>query len=223
MSQASVGPQSSDTLVPGNVIQEDVLPPGRPWAGPVRKGQVIRLIDIEGQQVGDFVCFNLDRLDEKFSPPNTANLNRTIRLTAGNTLYSDEASKMFTIIADTVGLHDVLAGACSRFTNLVRYGVPDTANCRDNFAEALAPHGIGWKDVPYAFNIFMNVPIGADASMTIAEPISRAGDYIDLRADMDCLVAISNCPQTRNACNAGTLKPLRVVVYEPAVTNVEAS
>jgi urea carboxylase-associated protein 1 len=202
--------------VPGRSIVDQVLPPGTPWAGPVLRGQVLRLIDVEGQQVGDLVAFNLHRVDEKFSPPNTANLNRTIRLTTGNALYSDEASLMLRIVKDTVGLHDVLAGACSKYTNFVRYGVEDTPNCRDNFAQAVASYGIGWKDVPYAFNIFMNVPIGSDNSMTIEEPISRAGDHIDLRAEMDVLVAISNCPQTRNACNAYRLKPLRVIVFEPA-------
>jgi urea carboxylase-associated protein 1 len=206
------GPAES---VPGRVILEQVMAPGTPWAGEVRKGQVLRLIDVEGQQVGDFVAFNLQRVDEKFSPPNTANLNRTIRLTTGHALYSDEASKLFTIVADTCGVHDVLAGACSRFTNQVRYGVENSPNCRDNFAQAVAPWGIGWKDVPYAFNIFMNVPIGQDNSMTIQEPLSRAGDYVDLRAEMDCLAAISNCPQVYNACNAYKLKPLKVIVYEP--------
>lgn len=207
--------RSAGEKVPGRIVLEHVMPPGAPWAAPVLKGQVLRLIDVEGQQVGDFVCFNLNRVEEKFSPPNTANLNRTIRVTTGNVLYSDEAGAMFTIVADTVGLHDVLAGACSKYTNYVRYGVKDSPNCRDNFAQVLAPRGIKWKDVPYAFNIFMNVPIGADNSMSIREPVSKAGDYIDLRAEMDCLAAISNCPQTRNPCNAGRLKPLKVLVYEP--------
>jgi urea carboxylase-associated protein 1 len=202
--------------VPGTVVLEHVMPPGQPWAGPVLKGQVLRLIDLEGQQVGDFVGFNLHRVDEKFSPPNTANINRNIRLTTGHALYSDEASKMMTIVADTCGVHDVLAGACSKFTNFFRYGVEDSPNCRDNFARALEPYGISWKDVPYAFNIFMNVPIGADNSMTIQEPVSRAGDYVDLLAEMDCLAAISNCPQIYNACNAYKLKPLKVIVYQPS-------
>jgi urea carboxylase-associated protein 1 len=206
---------SAPDAVPGTIVSDEVMPPGGAWAGPVAAGQVLRLIDVEGQQVGDLVCFNQHRVDEKFSPPNTANLNKTVRLTVGNVLYSDEASAMFTIVADTVGLHDVLAGACSRYTNRARYGVEDSANCRDNFAGVLASHGIGWKDVPYAFNIFMNVPIGADNSMKIEEPTSRAGDYIDLRAEMDNLAAISNCPQVLNACNAYRLKPLRVIVYQP--------
>lgn len=193
-----------------------VIPPGTPWAGEVRVGQVLRLIDIEGQQVGDLVCFNLHRLEEKFSPPNTANLNRTIRLSEGHVLYSDEASRMFTIVADTCKVHDVLAGACSSYTNRVRYGVQESANCRDNFASVLTRYGIGWKDVPYAFNIFMNVPVKSDNSLVIEEPASKAGDYVDLRAEMDCLVAISNCPQVLNACNAYRLKPLRVQILGPA-------
>ena len=207
--------RSAGESTPGRIVLEHLMPPGAPWAGPVLKGQVLRLIDVEGKQVGDFVCFNLHRVEEKFSPPNTANLNRTIRVTTGNVLYSDEAGAMFTIVADTVGVHDVLAGACSKYTNYVRYGVENSPNCRDNFTQALASWGLKWKDVPYAFNIFMNVPIGPDNSMTILEPVSKAGDYIDLRAEMDCLAAISNCPQTRNPCNAGRLKPLKVIVYKP--------
>jgi urea carboxylase-associated protein 1 len=192
-----------------------VMPPGDGLAIEVRRGDVVRIVDVEGQQVADFVCFNLHRLEEKFSPPNTLLINGTVRLTVGHALWSDEAGRMFTIVADTVGLHDVIAGACSRFTNEVRYGVKDTPNCRDNLARVLAPRGLRWKDVPYAFNIFMNVPIEPDGRVYNAEPRSRAGDFVDLRAEMDCLVAISNCPQVLNPCNAYRAKPLRVLVSRP--------
>lgn len=201
--------------VPGQVIRDVVLPPAGHLAVEVAKGQVVRVIDLEGQQVADFLCFNRHRLEERLSPPNTVLLNRTIRLTTGHSLFSDEAGRMMTIIADTGGLHDILAGACSRFTNEFRYGVPDTPNCRDNFAAALAPYGLRWKDIPYNLNVFMHVAVEPDGTTEIREPISKAGDFIDLRADMDCLVAISNCPQVRNPCNAFRLKPLQVVVYAP--------
>jgi urea carboxylase-associated protein 1 len=217
MTEDAAATRTDSLTVPGTPVLDHVLAPGAPWAGPVRKGEILRLIDVEGQQVGDLVAFNLDRVEEKFSPPNTANLNRTIRLTTGHILYSDEASPMLRIVKDTVGLHDVLAGACSKFTNQVRYGIEDGPNCRDNFASAVERYGIGWKDVPYAFNIFMNVPVNddGDGAMSIKEPISKAGDHIDLQAEMDCLVAISNCPQTHNACNAFELTPMRVIVYRP--------
>jgi uncharacterized protein YcgI (DUF1989 family) len=197
------------------VVLDVVMPPGDCLAVEVARDDVVRIVDVEGQQVADFVCFNLHRLEEKFSPPNTLLINGTVRPTVGHALWSDEAGRMFTIVADTVGLHDVIAGACSRFTNQVRYGAKDTPNCRDNLARAVAPYGLRWKDVPYAFNVFMNVPIEADGRVYNAEPRSRAGDLLDLRADMDCLVAISNCPQVLNACNAYRTKPLRVMVSRP--------
>jgi uncharacterized protein len=199
-------------------VLDVVMPPGGHLAFDVVRSDVVRIVDIEGQQVADVVCFNRHRLEEKFSPPNTLLINGTLRVTVGHALWSDEAGRMFTIVTDTVGLHDVIAGACSRFTNEVRYGAKDTPNCRDNLARAVAPYGLGWKDVPYAFNVFMNVPIEPDGRVYNAEPASRAGDFIDLRADMDCLVAISNCPQLLNACNAFRAKPLRVTVVRPAGT-----
>jgi uncharacterized protein YcgI (DUF1989 family) len=192
------------------------MPPGGWLALDVPRDHVVRIVDVEGQQVADFVCFNRRRLEEKFSPPNTVLINGSLRPTVGYGLWSDEASRMFTIVADTVGLHDVIAGACSRFTNRVRYGAEDTPNCRDNLAQAVAPYGLTWKDVPYAFNVFMNVPIEPEGRVYNAEPRSHAGDYLDLRADMECLVAISNCPQILNACNAYRSKPLRVLVFEPS-------
>jgi len=206
-------PQSGIT---GPLTSEVEMPPGGWLALEARRGDVVRIIDVEGQQVADFVCFSLARLEEKFSPPNTLLINGNVRPGIGYALWSDEASRMFTIVGDTVGLHDVIAGACSRFTNKVRYGVDDTPNCRDNLARAVAPYGLRWKDVPYAFNVFMNVPIEPDGRVYNAEPRSQAGDFIDLRADMDCLVAISNCPQVLNPCNAYRTKPLRVLVYRPA-------
>jgi urea carboxylase-associated protein 1 len=198
----------------GKVFREEIVPPGRPFAVELRKGQVLRLIDLEGQQVADLVCFNLHRLEEKLSTHNTLNLNRQIYPGLGYHLYSDEAGRMMTIVADTCGAHDILAGACSTYTNLVRYGVPNTPNCRDNLAEAVKPWGLKWKDVPYNMNVFMNCPIGPDGNFSIKPPKSKAGDYIDFRAEMDLLVAFSNCPQLLNACNVFRLKPLKVVIHE---------
>lgn len=106
-------------------------------------------------------------------------------------------------------MHDILAGACSRFTNEYRYGVTDTPNCRDNLAAAVGPWGIGWKEVPYTLNVFMNCPVTAEGGYSMEEPTSKA----DFRADMDVLVAISNCPQERNKCNAFKLTRLRAIHY----------
>lgn len=196
------------------ILQEEQVAPARYFAAEVKKGQVLRIVDVEGQQVADLVCFNLANLQDKFSPQNTINLNKRVFPLVGYLLYSDEATALMTIVADTCGVHDLLAGACSRFTNERRYGVSDTPNCRDNLAAAVKPWGISWKDVPYNMNVFMNCPIGPDGSWSIQVPKSKAGDYVDFRAETDVLVVFSNCPQIYNACNAFHLKSLKAVIYE---------
>jgi hypothetical protein len=196
------------------ILREETIAPAGHFAVELKKGQVLRIVDVEGQQVADLVCFNLAKLDEKLSAMNTISLNKQVFPRVGYLLHSDEARGMMTIIADTCGVHDMLAGACSRFTNERRYGVKDTQNCRDNLADAVKPWGIAWKDVPFNMNLFMNCPIAPDGSWSIQVPKSKAGDYIDFRAEMDVLAAFSNCPQIHNACNAFRLKPLKAVIYE---------
>lgn len=197
-----------------SVIKEETIEPAGYFAAEIKKGQVLRMIDLEGQQVADLITLNAKNVAEKLSCMNTINLNKQVFPRVGYVLYSDEASPMMTIIADTCGVHDMLAGACSRFTNQRRYGVPDTKNCRDNLAKAVERWGVGWKDVPFNMNVFMNCPIGADGNWSIQPPRSKAGDYIDFRAEMDVIAAFSNCPQIFNACNAFRLKPLKAVIYE---------
>lgn len=201
--------------IPGTVLEDKVIGPRGHHAAEVKKGEVVRIVDLEGQQVADFLCFNLDRLEEKLSPPNTLLLNGSILPKLGYGLFSDEAARMMTITADTCGVHDMIAGACSRFTNEVRYGEKGLPNCRDNFAAALTPWGIEWKQIPYNINVFMNCPVEPDGTYGIELPESKAGDYVDFTADMDVLVAMSNCPQERNKCNAFKLTPMRFIHYRP--------
>jgi len=135
------------------VLREETIASAGHFAAESRKGQVLRIIDVEGQQVADLVTINAGDLAEKLSVMNTINLNKQVFPRVGDVLYSDEARDMMTIIADACGVHDMLAGACSSFTNEKRYGVKDTKNCRDNLAAALKPWGIAWKDVPFNMNV----------------------------------------------------------------------
>jgi uncharacterized protein len=196
------------------VLHEETVAPAGYFAAEIRQGQVLRIVDLEGQQVADLVTINAANVAEKLSVMNTISLNKQVFPRVGYVLYSDEARGMMTIIADTCGVHDMLAGACSRFTNEKRYGVKDTRNCRDNLAAALTPWRIAWKDVPFNMNVFMNCPIGADGNWSIQAPKSKPGDYIDFRAEMDIIVAFSNCPQILNACNGFHLTPLKALIYE---------
>lgn len=175
----------------------------------------MRVVDLEGRQVGDLVAFNRANLAEKFWISNTIRLNGTVFVTTGHVLYSELSKPMFTITADTCGRHDLLAGSCNAEIDKVRYGVDAHYGCVENFLAALAPYGVERKDIPMSLNLFMNCPVDASGAWTIATPVSKAGDYVDLRAEMDCVVAFSNCPQDLNPCNDGQLKPLQLTIYQP--------
>jgi len=180
------------------------------------RGQTLRITDIDGKQVADLICFSKHNLGEKISVHNTVMSNRNIRVTTGAVVYSDDARPMLTITADTCGCHDLLAGTCSQGLNRMRYGIADGPNCRANLAAVMAPYGVGMREIPYTFNVFMNVPVAADGSIQVIAPRSRPGDHIDLRAEMDLIVAISNCPQERNICNNFHATRLGLMVFASA-------
>lgn len=201
--------------VPGRVVFETTLAPRGHIAREIARGEVLRVVDLEGRQVGDLVAFNKADLSEKFWISNTVRLNGTVFVTTGHVLYSELSRPMFTIMGDTCGRHDLLAGSCNAEIDKVRYGVEAHYGCVENFLAALAPYGIKRGDIPMSLNLFMNCPVEANGAWSIATPVSKAGDYVDLRAEMDCVFALSNCPQDLNPCNDGQLKPLRLVVYRP--------
>jgi urea carboxylase-associated protein 1 len=202
------------------LVFEEIVPARGRIAFEMFAGQVCRIVDLEGKQVADFICFDLHDHEDKLSVNNTGLMNRTIFITTGHALYSTRATKLMTIIDDTCGVHDLIAGSCSEGTNRVRYGVRGTPNCRSNFELALEPHSIPLREIPYSFNVFMNVPV-TEEKTEIIEPVSKAGDHIDLKAERDLLVAVSNCPQERNPCNGFNPTPIQVSVYELEPTGKE--
>jgi urea carboxylase-associated protein 1 len=204
---------AASTVVPGRVVEDRVLPAGGEWAGALRAGQVLRIIDLEGRQAVDFLCYAAADPSERYNAADTVKLAQTIFLTTGHGLYSDMGRRLFTIVADTCGRHDTIGGCCSAESNRLRYGVEGTPNCRDNFLRALARFGLGKKDIVANVNWFMNVPVGADGGTAITDGLSRPGDYVDLRADLDVLAVVSNCPQIYNPCNGGRPTPIRLVVF----------
>jgi uncharacterized protein len=209
---------SAPTTEPGAVVS-DVIVPAREYLGlELRTGQVMRIVDVEGKQVPDLVCFNLANPRERLSTNNSRLIQKRWLLTTGHVLYSDEGNPMLAITDDTVGIHHASAGCCNEFANFLRYGERNTRNCLDNMAMAAAPLGLTAKDIPGAFCPFMKVIQHPDGGYEIQEPDSRAGDYLDLRAEMDLFVAISNCPQDKNPCNGFNPTPLRVIVYDGAAT-----
>jgi urea carboxylase-associated protein 1 len=198
-----------------SIVEDRVIPPGEVWARVVASGQVLRIVDLEGKQAVDFLCYNAANPEERYNAADTMKYAGTIFLTRGHGIYSDMGRRLLTIVEDTCGRHDTIGGCCSAESNELRYGVEDTLNCRSNFLRALAPFGLGKKDIVANINWFMNVPVHPDGAMAIVEGLSRPGDHVDLHAEMDTLAVISNCPQTRNPCNWFKPTPIRVVVRAP--------
>jgi urea carboxylase-associated protein 1 len=209
---------ASGSDAPGRVVDDRTLAPGSEWSGIVRRGQVLRIVDLEGRQAVDFLCYSAADPSERYNAADTMKVAGTIALTTGHRLLSDMGRPLFTIVADTVGRHDTIGGCCSAESNELRYGVRGTPNCRDNFLSALARFGLGKKDIVANVNFFMSVPVAPDGAMLIAEGESRPGDHVDLRAETDVLVAVSNCPQIYNPASGGRPTPVRLVTYEPVTS-----
>ena len=199
----------------GASISDEVVPPGQPWSRVIPRGHVLRIIDIEGSQAVDFLCYADADREERYHAPNTLKAAGTIRLTTGHTLFSDLARPLFTIIEDSFIGHDTLGGCCSAPSNKMLYGVEDAPGCRENFLAALAGHGMGRRDIVPNVNFFMEVPVSEAAECAVAYGRSRPGGYVDLRAERDVLAVISNCPQINNPCNAFNPTAIRVLIYSP--------
>src|SRR5262245_55538810 len=170
------------------------------------KGDRLRLIDIEGAQSGDLMAFRAGDIGEWLSNGRSFDYAGKIYLSTGDTLYSNRSNPMLTIVRDEVGRHDFLYAPCSREMYRTQYGLADHPNCLDNLARALAEHGVTADRVPTAFNFFMNARVERDGALVISAPTSKAGQSIELRAEMDLLVAISACSSP--GCNAGATRPI---------------
>jgi hypothetical protein len=200
--------------ITGNIVEDRVIPAAGHWGRILRRGESLRIVDLEGQQAVDFLCYNAADPSERYNAADTMKYAGTIFITAGHGVYSDMGRRLFTIVEDTCGRHDTIGGCCSAESNELRYGVTATPSCRQNFLEALAPFGLGKRDIVANVNWFMNVPVDADGRMGIVEGLSKPGDHVKLRAEMDVLAVISNCPQTRNPCNGFRPTPIRVIVRQ---------
>ena len=195
---------------------DEIIPAGKPWSGIVEQGQYLSIIDLEGQQGVDFLCYNADNPEERYHAPNTLKAIETLKLTAGHTLYSDIARPLFKITHDSCNGHDTIAGCCSAPSNKMLYGVENVPGCRENFLSALAEHGLGRKDIVPNINFFCDVPVNDNrmAANVFVPGASKPGDYVSLQAQMKVLAVISNCPQLNNPCNSGKPTDIRVIVSQ---------
>ncbi|WP_292996173.1 urea amidolyase associated protein UAAP2 [Nitrosomonas sp.] len=209
-------------LDPHHAVIDEICAAGEPWVKLVKQGQIFRIVDLEGNQAVDTLFFNANNAVERYSATDTIRAQNKLYLTTGSKLYSNLGNVMLTIAADTCGRHDTLGGACAAESNTVRYALEKFPmhSCRDNFLHALAHDplcqqlGMNKRDLPSNINFFMNVPVTEAGGLEFVDGISASGMYIEMQAEMDVLVLISNCPQLNNPCNAYNPTPIRLLVWD---------
>ena len=203
---------------PKHAVVDVIVNAGEPWIHEIKKGQVFRILDLEGNQAVDTLFYNAHDTEERYSAADTVRAQGALYLTADTQLMSSEGRAMLTITADTCGRHDTLGGACSCESNTVRYALDKRPmhSCRDSFLHALAHYDgdLTKRDLTSNINFFMNVPVTREGGLSFADGVSAPGKYVEMRAEMDVLCLISNCPQLNNPCNAYNPTPIRVLIWD---------
>lgn len=205
-------------LQPAQASFREVVEAGDYWMQVVKQGQTLRILDLEGNQAADTLFYSAADPTERYSAVDTIRAQGNVYLSAGTKLLSTEGRVMLEIVADTCGRHDTLGGACATESNTVRYSLEKKCMhaCRDSWLLAVAENeqfGMSKRDITHNINFFMNVPVTKEGGLTFADGISAPGKYVELRADMDVIVLISNCPQLNNPCNAYNPTPVEVLIW----------
>lgn len=206
---------TTDPALPdGTIVTDEVVRARAPWSRVIETGQTLRIIDLEGNQAVDCVIHDATDPVERYSAPDTMVAQGNAFLVTGTVLLSTEGRPMMTITGSAVERHDTIGGACSKESNALRYGFHTMAQhaCVESFLHELGRHGLGARDLQSNINWFMNVPVDPDGTLGIVDGISAPGLWVDLRAERDVLVVISNCPQVNNPCNGFSPSPVRMVV-----------
>jgi uncharacterized protein len=179
------------------------------------RGEILRIVDLEGRQVADMVAYDATNPSESLSQAFTRANNDAACVSVGDHLYSNLNTPLLTIVDDTVGVHDLLFPPCSQFLYEHVFGVEGKAGCREHLASALEPFGINFERVTDPFNAFMNARVGESGRMEIFEALSNPGDHVDLRAERDLIIAVSACAADVNACNGGVCTSIGIEVLIP--------
>ncbi|UOQ77659.1 urea carboxylase-associated family protein [Hymenobacter sp. 5516J-16] len=205
------------------MTQLTIIPPRSGTAFILRKGQQLKVVDIEGEQVSDFICYNLADRAEYLSSGRTIDYAETIFLTKGHPFYSNRSNVMFELVEDTVGRHDFLLTPCSADTFRIIYGHQHPhRGCFGNLCEALQQYGISPDAIPICFNIFMHVTVdGTTGKVDVLPPKSKAGDYVILEAKTDLLIGMTAC--SAEMSNNYAFKPIGYQILDPATPAAETT
>jgi urea carboxylase-associated protein 1 len=203
---------------PAKAIYDFTVPAGDGWMHEIKRGQTFRIVDLEGNQAVDTLFYNAHDLTDRYSAQDTIREQSSIYLTTGTRLISSEGNVLATIVADTCGRHDTLGGACAAESNQVRYSLDKRwmHSCRDTFMLQITRWGRGVTkcDITHNINFFMNVPVTEKGGLSFEDGVSAGGSYVELRAEMDLICLISNCPQLNNPCNGYNPTPVRLLIWD---------
>jgi len=194
------------------VKESIVIPPYSARSVKVMAGELLKITDVEGKQVGDFICYNADDLKEHVSPVHMRSSLSSIRLKIGDYLYTNRRDHMMQFMEDTVGKHDFFFPACDYYRYKVDFGVENHPNCHDNLCKALERFDIFTDDIPDPINWFMNNHMDENGDYIIEDPLSKPGDYVMLKAIKNCIVALSTCSQDFVPVNGMKVTPLKMEV-----------
>lgn len=228
MTCAPTSPTSSPTFAPDTLHPSPLdpaqaarrirQPAGEPCLLEIRAGQTLRIVDLEGNQAVDVIFYNRHDVAEHYSATDTLLAQGALYLSTGSVLMSNEGRALLTVVADTCGRHDTLGGACAAESNTVRYALQKKFmhSCRDNYLLAIAEAdaGLSKRDLVPNINFFMNVPVTPEGRLTFEDGVSAPGKYVELRAEMDVWMLVSNCPQLNNPCNAYNPTPVEFLIWD---------
>jgi urea carboxylase-associated protein 1 len=206
----------TSAIKPG-IVSDDVVAACAPWSAVVRAGEQLQIVDLHGNQAVDCLVYAAHDHALRYSAQATIAAQRNIFLTVGSVLRTADSTPLMTVVADDVGNHDTIAGACSQESNTLRYGHHTSHQhaCAENFLREGAKWGLGKRDIVSNINWFMNVPVEPDGTLGIVDGRSAPGKSVTLRAEIDTLVLVSNCPQINNPCNGFNPTPVRMVISTP--------
>ncbi|MGW0043353.1 urea amidolyase associated protein UAAP2 [Rhodococcus sp. NPDC003348] len=201
-------------LVPGTVVLDEIVGSRGPWSAVVRAGDVLTIVDLHGNQAVDTLIYAAADRTARYDAAATVTAQRNLFLTTGSVLRAQDGTALMTIVGDEVGNHDTVGGACSQESNTLRYGhhTRHQHACVENFLIEGAKWGLGKRDLVSNINFFMNVPVDADGTLGIVDGLSAPGKRLALRAEIDALVLVSNCPQINNPCNGFDPTEVRMIV-----------
>ncbi|MEH1827654.1 MAG: urea amidolyase associated protein UAAP1 [Nostoc sp.] len=213
MVQASILPNLG-AIDPSLILLDEKLPGGAYWHYVIKRGNTLRVTDLEGSQGVSIICYNADSSIERLNVADTAKIQFNAFLKKGMVIYSDMGRILFSITEDTSGHHDLICGCSNAASNAAKYGESDYNNSRNNFLKALGKRGLTRKDLMPNLNLFSRVAVHPNGDLEYVTDYEKPGSFIDLRAEMNVLVIISNCPHVLHPDTVYKPKPIQLTVWK---------